>query len=146
MVSVKVAKNHLVSTVLQKSVEVRGVVPRAGGCTGDVYIDKGQCGSSEEGLNCQNFCSVIIGENATVRHPIGDGVVYEGDKSPTATPGRAIAPNSGIVCELLERGVHSEFGLLHAGDQHLVTMQEVLQLSVAVEDAVAVELQEPASL
>ena len=65
------------------------------------------------------------------------------NKSPTATPGWAIAPDNGIVCELLERGVHAELGLLYTGDQHLVTMQEVLQFCVAVEDAVAVELQEP---
>ena len=97
-------------------------------------------------LDCQNFRRVIIGENATVRHPIGDGVVDEGDKSPTATPGRVIAPDIGIVCELLEREVHAEFGLLTAGDQHLVAMQEVLQFCVAVEDAIAVELQEPTSL
>ena len=82
----KVAKLHLVSTVLQKSVRVRGVVPEAGGLRGDVYIDKGQCGSPEVGFDCQDFCCVIIGENVTVRHPIGDGVVDESDKSPTATP------------------------------------------------------------
>ena len=34
MVGVKVAKHHLVSTVLQKSVIVRGVVPKAGGRRG----------------------------------------------------------------------------------------------------------------
>ena len=66
--------------------------------------------------------------------------------SPSATPFRAIAPDSGIVCKLLERGVITEFSLLHVGDQHFVTKQEVLQFCVAVEDAVAVELQEPASL
>ena len=36
----------------------------------------------------------------------------EGDKSPTAAPGRAIAPDSGIVCEFLERGVLTNFILL----------------------------------
>ena len=110
---VKVAKHHLVSPVLQKSVKVRGAVPRSRGRRGDVYIDKGQCGSPEVGLNCQNFRNVIIGEDSTVRHPIGDGVV---DKSPTATPGRDIAPDSGIVCKLLERGVHAKFSPLDAGD------------------------------
>ena len=141
---IKVANHHLVSTVLQKRVEVSGVVPRAGRRGGDVNIDDGQCGSPEVGLDCHNFRRVIIGEDASVKHPIGDGVVNEGGKSPIAAPSRR--PNSGIVCELLERGVHAKFSLLDAGDQHLVAMQEVLQLCVAVEDTVAVELQEPASL
>ena len=57
--------------------------------------------------------------------------------SSTAAPGRAIAPDSGIVCELLERGVHAKFSLLKAGNQHLVAMQEVLQLCVAVENTIA---------
>ena len=88
MVGVKVAKHHLVSTVLQKSAKVRGDVYRAGGRGGGGYvnIDEGQSGSPEDGLDCQNFRRVIIGEDASVRHPIGDGVVDEGDKSPTAIP------------------------------------------------------------
>ena len=65
---------------------------------------------------------------------------------PLPTPGQAIAPDSGIVCELFERGVHAKFSLLDTGDQQLVAMQEVLQLCVAVEDAVAIVLQEPVSL
>ena len=73
-------------------------------------------------------------------------MVNESDKSSTAASGRAITPDSGIACELLQRGVHAEFGLLDAGDQHLVTVQEVQQFSVAVQDAVAVELQEPTFL
>ena len=91
IVGVKVARHHLVSTVLQKSVKIRGIVPRTGGRRGDVCIFEGQCGSPEVGLDCQNFRRVIIGEDATVRYPIRDRVVDEGDKSPTATSGWAIA-------------------------------------------------------
>ena len=65
------------------------------------------------------------------------------DQSTTASV-RAIAPDGGIVCELFEGRVHAEFGLLHTGDQHLMTVKEVLQFCVAVQDAVAIELQEPA--
>ena len=143
---VKVAEYHLVSTILQKSVEVGGVVPRAGGRRGNVYIDEGQCGSAEVSLDCQNFRCVIIWKYVIVRHSIGDGVVDESDKSYTAAYGRAITPDSGIAYELLERGIHPEFGLLHTGDQHLVTMQEFQEFSVAVKDAVEIEVQEPASL
>ena len=82
------------------------------------------------GLDCQNFRRVIVGEDATVKHPIGEGVLDEGDKSPTATPGRAIAPDIGIICELFERGVHAKFSLLDTDDQHLVALQEVLQLCI----------------
>ena len=48
-----------VYTVFQKSDEVRGIVPRAGGRRGDVYIDKGQCGFPKVCLDCQNFCHVM---------------------------------------------------------------------------------------
>ena len=68
--------------------------------------------------------------------PYGDGVVDESDKSPTTASSWAIAPDSGIACEFLERGVHAQFGLLHVGDQYLVTVQEV-QFILAVKDAVA---------
>ena len=78
---VKVTKHHRVSMFLQKSVEVRGVVPRAGRRGGDVDIDEGQRGFPEVCLDCQDFRLVIIGEDASVRHPIGDGVVDEDDKS-----------------------------------------------------------------
>ena len=66
------------------------------------------------------------------------------DKS-TTTSSRVIAHDGGKAYELLEGGVHAEFGLLHTGDQHLVTLKEDLQLCVAVLDAVAIELQKPAS-
>ena len=101
IVGVKVARHHLVSTVLQKSVKIRGVVPRTGRRRRDVCIFEGQCGSPEVSLDCQNFRPVIIGEDATVRYPIRDGVVDEGDKSPTATPGRAIAGQLLAECQLL---------------------------------------------
>ena len=67
-------------------------------------------------------------------------MVNESDKF-SPTPDQAIAPDCGIVCELLERGVHAKFSLLDACDQDLAEMQEILQLCLAVEDAVAVELQ-----
>ena len=51
-----------------------------------------------------------------------------------------IAPGGGIACEFLEGGIHAMFGLLHAGDQHLMTVKEVLHFCVAVSDAVAIEL------
>ena len=73
-------------------------------------------------------------------------MVDESDKSSTTASGWAIMPDSGIACELFEMGVHAEFGLLHTGDQQLVMVQEVLQFTVAVKDAVAAKLQEPASL
>ena len=63
----------------------------------------------------------------TIGHPVGDGVVDQSDKSTTTASGRAIAPDGVIVCELFEGKVHAEFGLLHTGDQHLVTVKEVLQ-------------------
>ena len=75
----EVAKHHLVSTVLQKGVEVGGVVLRSGGRRKDVYVDEGQWGSSEVSLDCQNFRRVIIWEYAIVRHPIEDVVVDESD-------------------------------------------------------------------
>ena len=62
----------------------------------------------------------------TIMHSVGDGVVDESEKS-TAS-GRVIAPVGGIACELLVRGVNAEFGLLHTGDQYLVTVKEGLQL------------------
>ena len=98
MVGVEDAEHHLVSTVLKKD-----VVPRAGGCRGDVCVDEGQCGYLESSLNCQIFRSVIIEKYVTVRHPIGDGLVDESNKS--SASGRAISPepDSGIACELLER-------------------------------------------
>ena len=40
LVGVQVAKHHLVSTVLQKSVKVRGVVPKAGGAEGMYTLTK----------------------------------------------------------------------------------------------------------
>ena len=70
----------------------------------------------------------------------------ESNKSSTAASGQAFTLDSGIACKLLERGVCAEFGLLHIGDQHLMMIREVQQFSVAVKDAVAVELQEPTSL
>ena len=48
--------------------------------------------------------------------PLQNGVGDEGDKSPTAATGGAIAPDGGIVCELFERGVHAKFSLLDTGD------------------------------
>ena len=60
MVGVEVTKHHLVSTILQKGIEVGGVISRAGGRRMDEYIDEGQCGSPEVNLNCHNFCRVII--------------------------------------------------------------------------------------
>ena len=66
------------------------------------------------------------------------------DQSTTSASGRVIAPDGGIACELLEGGVHAEFGLLHTGHQHLVTVKEVLQFCVIVLNAIAVELQKPA--
>ena len=143
---VEIAKHHLVSTILQKGVKISAVVSRARERRGDVYIDEGQFGSPKVSLDCQDFRRIIVGKNVTIRHPIGDEVVDESNKSSTAASCRAITPDSGIAGELLERGVHAEFCLLHAGDQHLVTMQEVQQFSVAVQDAVAIELQEPTSL
>ena len=66
--------------------------------------------------------------------------MYESDKSTTSVSGWAIAPDGGIACELLEGGVHAEFGLLHTCDQHLVTAKEVLQFCVAVLNAIAAEI------
>ena len=122
---IKFPKHHLVSAVLQKGVKVGDVISRAGGRREDVYIDEGQCGSPEVSLDCQNFSCVVIRKYVIVRHPVQDGVVDESDKSSTAVSGRAITPDSFIACEFLEKGVHAEFGLLHTGDQLLVTMQEV---------------------
>ena len=73
-----------------------------------------------------------------------DGVVDESDNSITTASDRVIATDGEIACELLESGVHAEFDLLHIGDQHLVTVMEVQQLSVLVPNAIAVELQKPA--
>ena len=70
-------------------------------------------------------------------------MVYERDKSTASS--QEFAPDGCIGCELLESGVHSEFGLLQTSDQHLVTMKEVLQFFVAVLNPIAVELQKPAS-
>ena len=55
----------------------------------------------------------------------------------------AIAHDGGILCELFEERVHTEFGLFHTGDLHLVTGKEVLQFCVAVLNTVVkFELQE----
>ena len=48
-------------------------------------------------------------------------MVDTGDKSITA-PGRAVLPDGSIACELLEGGIHTEFGLLHLFDQDLLTV------------------------
>ena len=48
----------------------------------------------------------------------------ESNKSTTAFE-LAITPDGGIVCELFEGRVHAEFG--NTGDQHLVTVKEVIQ-------------------
>ena len=118
----------------------------AGGRRGDIHIDKGQYGSSEVGLDCQNFFRVIIREYVTIRHLVCDGVVDESDKSTTTASGRAIVPDGGIACEPLEGRVHAEFGLLHTGDQYLVTVKEGLQFCEAVLDAVAIKVNKPATL
>ena len=65
-----------------------------------------------------------------------DGVVDESDNSITTASDRVIATDGEIACELLESGVHAEFDLLHIGDQHLVTVKEVQQLSVPVPNAI----------
>ena len=72
--------------------------------------------------------------------PSGDGMVDEWWSTASV---RVIAPNSGIVCELFEGRVHAEFCLFHTGDQHLVTVNEVLQFCETVLNAIAAELQEP---
>ena len=102
---------------------------------GDIHINKSQCGSPEVCLDCQNFCSAF-GEY--VWHPVGDRVIYESVKATTTTTTseRAIAADGGIAYELLEGGVHDEFGLLHTGDG---------KGNTAVLNAIAVELQKPAS-
>ena len=71
-----------------------GLVPGAGGRRGDIHVDE------------------------------SDVVVYKNGKSTTTASGRVIAPDGGIACELLEGGVHSEFGLFHTGNQHLVTVMK----------------------
>ena len=110
---------------------------------GDIQVDKSQCGPPKVGLDCKNFCLVVTGEYVTVRHPVGDGVLDESDKS--ITTDRAIAPDGGMACELFEGGVHAEFGLLYTGEKHLVMVKEVLQFCVAVLNTVAIDLQKPAS-
>ena len=140
---VKVTKHHLVSTFHHNGVKVGGVVPGGRRTQGDIHVDESQCGSPEVCLDCQNFCRVVIEEYVIIKHPVGDGVVYESDKS-TAS-GRAIAPDGDIACELLQGGIQAEFGVLHTGDHHLVMVKEVLQFCVAVLNVIAVELQKPAS-
>ena len=61
---------------------------------GDIQVDESQCGPPKVGLDCKNFCLVVIGEYVTVRHPVGDGVLDESDKS--ITTDRAIAPDGGL--------------------------------------------------
>ena len=85
------------------------------------------------------------GSYVTIKHPIEDRVEDESNKSSTTASGQAITLDSGIACELLDKGIQAEFGLLDTGDQHFMMMQEVQQFSEAVKDAVAVELQEPTS-
>ena len=99
---VKVAELHLISTILQKGVGSRGRSSEGRRTQGDVYIDEGQCGSPEVSLDCQNFRRVIIRKYVIVRHPIAAGAVDENNKSSTAASGRAITPDGGIACELLE--------------------------------------------
>ena len=65
--------------------------------------------------------------------------MYASDRSTTTASSLAIAPDGGITCELLEGGVHAEFGLLHIGDQLLVTVKEVLHFCVAVLNAIAID-------
>ena len=77
----------------------------------DINIDEGQCGHPEVDLNCLNFRHVVVREYVTIRHPVGDGMVDKSNVSSTTASGRTIAPHGGIVCELLEGGVHAEFGL-----------------------------------
>ena len=82
----------------------------------------------------------------TIRHPVVDGMVETSNESTTTASGWAITPDGGIACELLEGGVHAEFGLLYTGYQHLVAVKEVLQFFVAVLNVIAVELQKPETL
>ena len=65
------------------------------------------------------------------------------NKSNTTTSYRAIAPDGGIASELLVGGVHADFGILHTGDQHMVTVNEVLQFCMAVVNACLPQRQVP---
>ena len=76
-------------------------------------------------------------------HPVW---MVDKSKEYTTTSGRAIAQDGAIACELLVGGVHTEFGLLNTGDQHMVMLKQVLQFCVAVLNAIAIELQKPTSL
>ena len=107
--------------------KIRGVVPGAGWLRGNVNIDKSQCSPPEVNLN---FRRVVVREYVTIRHPVGDWLVGKSDKF-TIASGRAIVPDGGTECELFEGRV------FNTGDQHLVTVKEVLQFSIKVLDAVA---------
>ena len=67
-------------------------------------------------------------------------MVNEGQKA-AATAHHPVASDTGVIAELLDGGVRSEFGLLYAGDQHMVAVKEVLQFCVAVLYAIAIELE-----
>ena len=60
----------------------------------------------------------------TIRHPVADGVADKSDKSTTSS-----VPLVGMASELLESGVHAEFGLLHTAGHPMVLVKEVLRSS-----------------
>ena len=93
----KVVKYHLVSTVLQKGVEVGDVVPGSGRHQENINIDKGQCGSPDSTARTSALSS--SGSMA----PYQD----KSNGSTTTASGRVIALDGGITYELLEGGVHS---------------------------------------
>ena len=80
------AQHHLVFRSTRRASKSGAWFRGQRGRMGDANVDKGQCGSPKVGLDCQNFRrNIVWWENATVRHPIGDGVVDECDKSRSAT-------------------------------------------------------------
>ena len=97
---VEFAEHHLVSTVLQVGVKIRGTGRRTAG-TGNIDIKKGYCYPPEVGLNCQDFRRGIVWEYVIIKHLAGDGMVDESVKSTTASE-RAFAPDGAILCELFE--------------------------------------------
>ena len=107
--------------------EVGFVSSQLGRTRGDVNVDEGEGATLREGEdNALVFQDVVVREKWDgVEVSEGDGVVDEDEEAATAIWVRAVTANGGVVGKRWEGGGGGQLGLLDAGCQDVVGVEEI---------------------